>query len=136
MSNIITIELCAEDRARLDKILEALGHLEPKCDKCMGTVLATLEEAQEAPQPPQEEPKKAEANKSTPEQEKPQETAKTKPTAPTVTLEQIQQKVVQLAASGKKTEVKEIINRHARKVSEIPMDKLGEVWQALIALEG
>ena len=135
--NKIVIELCAEDRARLDKILEALGrHMEPKCDKCMSTVLAAMGEAQEAPQPPQEEPKKAEPEKVTPEPEKPQETAKTEPSEPTVTLEQIQQKVVRLAAEGKKTEVRDIINRYAKKVSELPKDKLGEVWQALTELEG
>lgn len=138
--NTITIELCAEDRARLDKILEALGRLEPKCDKCMSTVLAAMGEAQEAPQPPQEAPKKAEAKKSTPEPEKPQETAQTQPeqAAPTVTLEQIQQKVVQLAAGGKKAEVREIITRYGKKVSDLKEhpDKLPEVWQALIALEG
>ena len=58
--------------------------------------------------------------------------------APTVTLEQIQQKVVQLAAGNggaKKAAVREIVNAYAKKVSDLPADKWGEVWSKLTALE-
>lgn len=50
--------------------------------------------------------------------------------------EDVQQKVVNLAAAGKKAEVKEIVNAYAERVSAIPEDKLDEVMSKLIALEG
>lgn len=43
----ITVELCAEDRARLDNILEKLGALtlRPDCSKCAKDVAGVLENA-------------------------------------------------------------------------------------------
>ena len=40
MSNIITIELCAEDRARLDRLAEALER--KACDKCVQTAIEAM----------------------------------------------------------------------------------------------
>lgn len=59
---------------------------------------------------------------------------------PSVTLEQIQQKVVQLAAGNggaKKAKVREIINAYGAKVSDLKdqPDKWAEVWDKLTALE-
>lgn len=126
MNNIVvTIELSAEDRARLDGIQQ-------KLDKLLIAPVAL--------DMPQEQLKQAEPSNITPEPEKPKEEPKTEtPEAskPSITNEQLQQKVVQLAASGsdKKAKVREIINRYAAKVSAIPEDKLAEVWQQLTALE-
>lgn len=139
MSNTITIELCAEDRARLDNILKALEGMEPKCDKCMGTVLAAMGDAQEASKMPQEEPKKEEPKNSTLATEKPQETEQTQPqpqASPSVSRADIQRKVVELSAAGKKAQVRDIVKAVATKVSDIPEDKLDEIWQQLTALEG
>lgn len=117
--NTITIQLCTEDRARLDNILAALQNLGG------------------APILSQEQPKTAEPIKTAPAAEKPQDEAPAKPAAPSVTLEAIQQKVVQLAAKGadEKTKARAIINQYAPKVSAIPENKLAEVWEQLTALE-
>lgn len=87
--NAIPIELCQEDRARIDKVIELL----------------TLSTGQE------------------PE------------TAPQVSKADIQQKVIQLSAAGKKAQVREIVTAVATKVSDIPEDKLADVWGKLTALE-
>ena len=58
---------------------------------------------------------------------------------PAITLEQIQQKVLQLATANggtKKAKAREIVNAYARKVSDLPQDKWGEVWDKLTKLEG
>jgi hypothetical protein len=103
-------------------------------------VVAT-EEPQETAEP---------AEKNTPEQnepvvatEEPQETAEPtpaepEPAKPSVTLEQIQQKVVKLAAAGKKAAVKDIITAYGAKVSDLKdqPEKWNEVWGKLNALEG
>lgn len=144
--NKITIELCAEDRARLDRLTEALeatAQNQPRTLYALdlGTApeegieiepqeLETVEPTNTQPEP--ETPTAAEIENDTPpEQDEPAE--------PAVTLEQIQQKVVQLAAGNggeKKQAVREIINAYAKKVSDLPEDKWGEVWKKLTALEG
>ena len=98
MNNIaLTINLSADDRARLDKIIELLG------------------------QPTKPAP--------TPIEETPKEEVK-------ITPELIQQKVIQLCATGaKKDKTREIVNAYAPKVSAIPEDKMTEVWEKLLALE-
>lgn len=163
--NNITIELCAEDRARLDRINEV-------CEAITIQLLALLEKETKpklvitklnpgdpgyTPHPKDDE--LTEALKRVVEQttEKDVETAQDEPKAidhptldpfpetpteakegPQVTLAQIQQKVVQLAAGfggAKKAAVRDIINAHAKKVSDLPEDKWGEVWLQLTALE-
>ena len=136
---IAPLELCAEDRARLDKIIEALSKPH-NCDKCVEaavayvTAPATATETQEAPT---EAPTEAPApTVEAPKDESPAEAEKTAAeTAPAVTLADIQQKVVALAAAGKKAEVKAIVNAYADRVSAIPEDKVAEVWAKLTALE-
>lgn len=114
----VTVELCQEDRARLDAILAAL--------QSCGTpyAVAAAQEPQEAPAPePEAEP--------APEPETPGEDA------PAVTHSDVQKKVVALSASGKKDQVREIVLAYNNtKVSDIPDDKLAEVWDKLTALEG
>lgn len=169
--NTITIELCAEDRARLDKIYEALTARD--CKGCVQEVLTAVQNISKTLTPA--EPTKAEeaehekrlkellaaaeANAGTPatsatepqgakEEETPTHIDPTDTTAPfetveapapSVTLEQIQQKVVQLAALGgdKKAKVREIISAYGSKVSDLKehADKWGEVWAKLTAVE-
>ena len=129
----ITIELCAEDRARLDGILEAL-----KSHNCKGCVEAAVNytAAQMAapvkPVAPVSEAKEEPKAEPAPEPEQPA----VKEDAPAVSLSDIQQKVVTLSAAGKKAQVRDIITAYASRVSAIPEDKVGEVWQKLTELEG
>lgn len=125
----LTVELCAEDRARLDRIFSAL-------ESCGTPYSATLEAAVEPQEAPKEEPKA----EPTPEAELPgqmsfEESAPAEP-AKVVELSDIQKKVVELSAAGKKAEVREIVKKYADRVSAIPADKTAEVWEQLTALEG
>ena len=130
--NIIT-ELCAEDRARLDAIIEAL-----KSHNCKGCVeAATAYTAAQlspsvVPVVPVSEAKEEPKAEPAPEPEQPA----VKEDAPAVSLSDIQQKVVTLSAAGKKAEVRSIITAYASRVSAIPADKVVEVWQKLTELEG
>lgn len=124
--NAIPIELCQEDRARIDKVIELLTlSTGQRCQGCADAV----QEAFTATKP-------IEFTKDTPEEEKPVEPAQEPETAPQVTKADIQQKVIQLSAAGKKAQVREIVTAVANKVSDIPEDKLAEVWAKLNALEG
>lgn len=124
--NHITVELCQEDRARIDKVIELLTpSTGQRCQSCADVVQQALTE-----QPP------VEFTKDTPAEEKPAEPVRVADTAPQVSKADIQQKVIQLSAAGKKAEVREIVTAVATKVSDIPEDKLAEVWDKLAALEG
>lgn len=139
MDNIITIRLHDDDRARLDKIAALLEKLADgqapvsinpaEVHPVENPFPAPAEEIK--PEPVKEEPAPA----AEPEPEPAPEPVKEEP-APAVTLEQIQQKVIKLATSGKKTQVREIVNAYAPRVSDLPADKWGEIWGKLTALEG
>ena len=159
MSNTITIELCAEDRARLDAILKALVH-QHDCNSRTQMLLdhikkietATNTATEDAEQP--QEPAKAPSQPVTPpEEEKPAEAApaefpigetpfdEPEPSEPEqeaakVDRADVQRLVVDLSAAGKKTEVKEIVMAYADRVSAIPEDKLAEVFEKLNKLGG
>lgn len=157
--NTITLRLSDDDRARLDKLttaLEALSRVVPNCDSCVQSAIK-LTQATAAPAEPTETSQELAgateekpADKNTPEQnepavaaEEPQEAAEPtpvepEPAKPSVTLEQIQQKVVKLAAAGKKAEVREIVTTYGAKVSDLKdqPEKWDEVWSKLTALEG
>lgn len=123
--NHITIELCAEDRRRLDRVIRAME---------MVTGIGTTDAASEAPgivdpivdetavvsDPPKAEPTK---------QQNP---------APIedVPLEQIQKKVVELCAAGKKEQARSIIKEFGAKVSDLKTPDLRTAaWDKLAALE-
>lgn len=135
MSNTITIELCAEDRARLDHInvnlteliMRVMGNQAPDMGEVLQKAAPELAAQHPVADPFKELPK---AEPVPFEQEAP------KQEAPQYKLEDIQQKVVALSASGKKAEVREIVKSYAEKVSAIPADKFGEVMAKLIGLEG
>jgi hypothetical protein len=130
--NVITIELCAEDRGRLDKIIELLGGLRlPDCSSCSKDLAGYLDHAtsvlearsEEAAAPTVKAPVVAE-----PEPVK---------AAPAVTLEQIQKKATQIAAASadKKAKLRALVNQYASKVTDLPADTWPAVWDALCALE-
>lgn len=137
--NKITIELCTDDRARLDNILEALRDLAVK--NCKGAAEAVtplkpfLEDKKTPEQPAADKP---EPETSTPaEQPAPEpEKAEEAPAAPEVSAAEVQSKVVQLVSAGKKEEVKAIVMEYAKCVGEIPAEKRAEVMSRLNALEG
>lgn len=137
MSATITIELCAEDRARLDHINVNLTELilrvmgSQKID--MGEVLRRA--APELAGKPAEQHPVTEPFEELPKAE-PVPFEQPMPETPQYKPEDIQQKVVALSASGKKAEVREIVKSYAEKVSAIPADKFGEVMARLAGLEG
>ncbi len=126
----MTVELSAEDRARLDAILEALQGSRANCKGCVEAALKvagvgeTSPEADEQPETEVVTPPEAEA---APEPEKQPER--------TVERSDIQRKVVELSNAGKKAQVREIVKSYAERVTEIPEDKLVEAWDRLTALE-
>lgn len=160
MSNIITIELCAEDRARLDRLAQAFEARTAQVENILAEKAITLQTPSTEPDPIQqklaETLAKAETPAEPPKKATEATTVETLPTEhpadedlpwpeetqpePTVTLEQIQQKVMQLAAGNggaKKAKVRAIINTYGTKVSDLKdqPDKWTEVWKKLTALE-
>lgn len=153
--NTILIQLCEEDRERLDKIIEGLDRLSRDTRPITATGLIAemptteldtkAETAPESPTVPQDEPEA-----QTQELVNPSEETNTSEATeadevpfevePSVTLEQIQQKVLQLATlngGAKKAQVRTIISAYGVKVSDLKEqpDKWAEVWKKLTALE-
>ena len=152
--NNITIELCPEDRARIDKLTEALeariaqaqycieqadtANVKPNqdIDEMLKKALATKppKTAQDAPKaedhptldPFPETPTTAEAPSVAPVEE----------AKPAVTMEMLRSKAITLAAAGKKDQVRAVVHPYAAKVTDVPADKWGEVYEKLTALEG
>lgn len=133
MNNInITTELCAEDRARLDRLTAALEGLTAVIGS-VGTPYAVnnVSNVVEAPKAeasaePEAAPEEAGAPAAEPEVKE----------VPEHTQAELQQKVISLVSGGKKDEVKKIIEQYAPRVSAIPAEKINEVWDTLTALEG
>ena len=126
----ITIALCQEDRARLDKIIEALEQSQklPVENPIVAHDKLQLEPTAEV-EVPNEMQEVMEAFKEEIVPEPVEEPAKV------VTQADIQKKVVELSAAGKKAEVRDIITKYANRVSAIPAEKTAEVWDQLIGLE-
>lgn len=106
----LTFELCAEDRARLDKIIDSLSEMFISD----AVVADTVEEAvAETVEPVKEE------------------------TKPSVALADVQALVQRLAtpSSGKRNAARDIVKKYADRVSAIPEDKLNEVYAELTELE-
>ena len=136
--NIITIELCQEDRARLDKIIEALEQTQqmpaaaPVEQNTPRTEAGTesIPETEVSTAVQEDAEKSAEAFNEETAPEPVEEPAKV------VSLADIQKKVVELSAAGKKAEVRDIITKYANRVSAIPAEYTAEVWNQLTVLEG
>ena len=166
MSNTITIELCAEDRARLDRLAEALE--KRACDKCVNNALAwaeqiargtqgatvkadevddvqkalaeTLAKVNDTVETPKNATETAEASTLTvtpQEEEKPTDEEPTPtPTEEKVSREELKAKVIQLCAKGLKDQTREVVKTYAETVRDVPEDKLTECYKKLVALEG
>ena len=125
--NTITIELPGIE-AKLDRIIELLEKgTTHDCERCANSVATVFGEALGQTPAPVEDP----AEKAEPVEEP------AKKDQPTVSRADIQKKVVALSAAGKKDQVKQIVTAYENtKVSDIPEDKLIEVFEKLTALEG
>lgn len=162
MSNTITIELCQEDRARLDRLAEALER--KTCDKCVAGVAdimnkaceaieknaqkpeadpvqqklaETISKAQESPKNAPGEAKAETLTTTPPEEEKPTAAEPDQPaTKKTVGKAELKNKYITLANSGKRDEARNIIFGYATKITDIPEDKIAECYKKLVALEG
>lgn len=126
MSNTIIIELCQEDRQRLDEIIAGLakiaGAAAAEAAPLIAEAVATVAAAAEHPvEEPPAEPEPVE-----------------EPEQPKYTKEEVQAKVQKLAKPGnpKREQAKAIVKSYAAKVSDIPEDKFPEVMAKLAELEG
>jgi hypothetical protein len=153
MNNInLTVELCAEDRARLDKIIDLLGKpgtitapvvtedpLRTKLEQAVASVKPTVAEPAETPQdaPSASEHPTLDPFPEVPaEAEEPSEAVVEEP-KPVVTIEMLKGKVIKLAAKADlKERVRELVQAYATKVTEIPEDKWAEVYEKLNELDG
>ena len=163
MSNNITIELCAEDRARLDRLYQVIEaqinvtqylldygiptmprkevEVTDPIKKALAEVIEgakpSLEEVAEAVNSTQDEPKEETPTTTTAEEEKPTDEA-CEPPAPvrTVTRAELSTKVRELMTKGHKEQVKEIVKCYATTVPGVPDDKVTECYDRLVALEG
>jgi hypothetical protein len=152
MSNHITIELCQEDRERLDRLnssLIALGDVLLKRRPVAledliqpGTIQAPAEEPTAPQEAPKSEPVKSDhPADAVPPHAEPQDVAPAEEPKPTVTLEQIRKKVTLLRASSdqkKKDGAKDIVLAYAPNITGLANceDKWPEIWDKLTALEG
>ena len=144
----ITTELCAEDRARIDRLTTAMEQLAPITMQTDETVLAFMTEGIGIGKITKTKdhgdfveiiPEGTDLNDLTAPGTYKMETgpeAQPLPAAPQHTKAELQQKVVSLVSAGKKEEVKDIIKQYAAKVSEVPAEKVDEVWAKLEQLEG
>ena len=124
MSNHITIELCAEDRQRIDELIGFAGCIVSEMKSKPG--LKVVEPAEEHPVDavePHGEPE--------PEAVPAEKVYK-------VTKEDIMAKVQALAAPNnpKREQAKAIVKSYGAKVSDIPEEKYDEVMDKLVELEG
>ena len=129
----LTIELCADDRARLDKILEALtGLQQPNCHSCVETAVGMTKSLAELA-----EKAAAQEQVNEPEPTEEPELAEEPIEEPKYTQADILALVQRLAAptSKKREQAKAIVKEYAVKVSAIPADKYDEVMGKLIELD-
>lgn len=112
----LTVELCKEDRDRLDALLTAVQGIGTPYNAPVPETPDTTTEENTQPEP--ETPTEATAEAAQP-----------------VTHADVQKRVVELSAAGHKAQVREIIKKYAPKVSAIPEDNLADVWTLLDALE-
>ena len=140
MNNII-IELSAEDRALLNRIADNLDRLA----KAPGTIPVKREvlivptpktEPKIAPQKPEKvtEPTSAQPVEEKTTAPEPAPQTEQEEGIPEVTLDDVRQVVVHLAANGKKAEARAIVTKYAKSVGEIPADKIDEVFKELRAV--
>ena len=128
--NIITIELCAEDRARLDRLTAALEAA--RTPVVIEENLVELEDyaaLETAPETPQNDDEAEGGEITLPEPEEPK--SDEKPASPAVTVEDLRSKYMELSATPKRDQARAIIKAYSEKISEIAEDKRAEVLAKL-----
>jgi hypothetical protein len=136
MSNTITIELCKEDRQRLDELICFTSWIASVLKSKSGAPAEEPQEAQEAPK--LEVVKNDHPVDAVPPHDEPEAVAPVEEPKPTVTLDQIRQKVTALLADAtKKAAVRDIVKAYAPNVTGLSncADKWPEIWDKLTALE-
>lgn len=131
--NKIIVELHPEDRARLDAIIAKLDSLQPHCDDCVENVVTMVEAAH----PAKPAPAPAPAARPTAELETPPWTEPAPvPAVEPPTLAEFQKAVAIRCTENPalKPKVRELVNKYAPSVSEIPADKRLEFLDQLAAL--
>lgn len=126
MNNLnLTIELCAEDRARLDAILAALQAVgTPFSPPAPAKAVETAPETHDASTPVT----------GGPETEQPAQDTQDGAETQHATHGMVQDLVITLASWGHKSEAREIVQRYAPRVSAIPDADLDAVFTALDAV--
>lgn len=133
MSNHITIELCKEDRQRLDEVIGFLGLIVGQKYSTPESALAAFDKGI-IKMPVNEHPVDEVSPHAAPD---PAATVSEKenvePEQVNYTKADVQALVMKLAApgTGKKEAVKAIVNEYAKKISDIPEEKLNEVMAKL-----
>lgn len=153
MSNIITIELSAEDRARIDRLIAAVEKrtvqvesaleqkynikTEPTDDPVEKALKAALDKASKATES-HAETTEEQTPTITPQTEEKPTREEPEPTAPiqTVTRAELGAKVREMMTKGFKEQTKEIVKSYAPTVPGVPEDKVAECYARLVALEG
>lgn len=135
--NIIKIELGEESRKLLASIdgtlLNLLKEIRIVSDttECIRLALASAGTPYDAPAPEQpQEPEEEEAPAPLS-----QDVIMPTPEPRKVDRETVRKLVVDLSATDKKAQVREIVKAYAESVTAIPEDKLPEVWDKLTELE-
>lgn len=136
--NTITIELCKEDRQRLDEVIGFLGLI-------AGELKSRPAPAETATAPQSDEeyvPRPLDPNVIMPHpvdevspHGEPEPVAE--PETPAITLDDIQALVLKLASpnGGKRDQVRAIVKEYAERVSLIKPEKFAEVMDKLTALD-
>ena len=133
--NRFVIEFHPEDRARLDALIAGLERLQPNCDSCVDNVLRVVEGAREdmPAGAPAEDPAQPTGNPAMPTGNP---AAATIPAAEPPSLADFQKAVALRCTQtpAVKPKVRELVNRYAESVSEIPADKRIEFLDLLSKL--
>lgn len=134
MSNRITIELCQEDRQRIDELIAFAGLIAgemkgraPSSVSLTDNGITVNYDTHENAAPAEEHPVDAVSPHADPE-----------PEPPKYTKADVQAKVQKMAGpnSPKREQVKALVKSYGTKISDIPEDKYDEVMAKLAELEG
>lgn len=127
MSNRITIELCAEDRQRIDELIAFAGLIASEMKSNPAPIATPAEEHPVDAVVPHGEPEPVDDPEAAPAEK-----------VYKVTKADIMAKVQALAAPNnpKREQAKAIIKSYGAKVSDIPEELYDEVMDKLVELEG
>lgn len=123
--NFITFELCAEDRARLDRLIAALEANAPNSNPQTCSAKCA---------PVSNEPEQIKLEVERPIEQSVEHDSEPETVAPVVTEEDIRSVARALIEKGKKPQLKEIINKYAPSITDIPTEAMPAVYEQLKAI--